>query len=169
LRDEPLDALAEEVARKLTIDVPQLKEDEITVSPPKEVEISVQGYSRAYYGFDGEHKVKGTRVVFCVPFTGDAIMFSVRPSSFTLNPPRADVRSNTLEKTFEGVSLDPTAVKREFGDFLRSVKDNLATQEKDVAQFNSGLKQLVYGHLNERKARLEKADALVEGFGYKVK
>jgi hypothetical protein len=168
LREAAADTLADELARSLTIDVPKLSEAEITVSLPKEVEITVRGRTHGFYGFDGERTIKGTRIVFRVPFTGDPVMFSVRPSSFTLNPPRAEIGHGVLEKPFEAASLDQATVKREFEEFLRTVKENLVVQERDVAQFNVSLKQGVFAQISERKSRLQKGDALVSGLGYKV-
>jgi hypothetical protein len=169
LRTESLDALADEVAANFQIEVPQLIEEEISVSPPREVEIELNRSQRFDYGFDGTRSVKGTSVTFTVPFKGDAEMFFVRPSSFTLNPPRGEVCGTALEHTVSGVTLDQGAVKSDFEGFLRSVKEYLGSQVKEVNSFNSSAKGLAYSTLQARKQRLQKGDDLVSGLGYKIK
>src|SRR5476649_1206433 len=147
LRGEPLDVLAEELANRFTIDVPSLDEAGITVSPPREVDIEVGG--RGFdYGYSGTRTVKGTTVTFRVPYQGDKILFSVRPSTFNLAPPHATIRDGALEMTFSGPTLNSAQVKSEFEAALKSIKEYLGWQERDFSQFNASVKQLTFAALN---------------------
>src|SRR4051812_37497319 len=80
LREESLDSLADEISSKLQIEVPQLIEEDISVSPPREMDIELNRSQRFDYGFsfDGTRTIKGTAVTFTIPFEGDAVLFSVR-------------------------------------------------------------------------------------------
>jgi hypothetical protein len=168
LREEPLDALADELAQKHTIDVPVIAEDGITVSPPREVEVTPNRNQMFAFDDYSGRTMKGISVTFRVPYTGDKILFSVRPTTFTLNPPRATIDGNVVEVSFSGINLDSARIKAEFENTLRSIKDYLANQARDVSTFNAGLKQLAYNYLQARKSRLKQNDDLVSGLGYRV-
>ncbi|MDE2112680.1 MAG: hypothetical protein KGJ79_16180 [Alphaproteobacteria bacterium] len=168
LRAEPVGTLASELARKFTIDVPVIADDAITVSRPREVDVRLGRNEMFMYDDYSGRSIRGTSVTYCVPYTGDKVLFFVRPSCFTLNPPRASVGDGAIEMTYSGVSLDVSRVKAEFDSTLRSIKEYLGNQARDVAAFNTALAQRVEGYLNARKDRLKKGDELVSGLGYRV-
>jgi len=167
--DEPIEALVAELAAKLQINLPQLQEAEITVSPPREVSVDVSGdFRRAVYG-RGPHMVKGTSVTFSVPFLGDRELFYVRPTTFDSAPPRAKLRGNVLEVTYSGTDLGADDLKRRFAEFLSSVKKYLDWQSQSVTSFNNDLPKIAMERLSARKERLSQANDLVGSLGYKVK
>ena len=167
--DDADQALAGELAKKFTIDVPQLREDGITVSPPREVDVDVsRDFRRAVYGH-GPHHVKGISVTFSVPFIGDQEMFFVRPNSFDTAPPRGQVGQTFLEVTYSGVDLNAEDLKRQFADFLASTKKYLGWHSESVTPFNNSLHRLAADYLAARKARLSHSEQLVGSLGYEVK
>ena len=57
--------------------------------------------------------VAGTRLVIEVPFTGDPALFGIQPTSYTLNPPRAQIRGAKVVFSIEGTNLNPDTVSQE--------------------------------------------------------
>src|SRR5690242_2212270 len=45
--------------------------------------------------------VGGTEITFVLPFTGDAALFEVRPTAFTLNPPYGEVQKGELHLIYK--------------------------------------------------------------------
>jgi hypothetical protein len=73
--------------------------------PIKEVKVDVSWDRGRYfsdYASDLARNFPGYRVVVHIPFEGDAGVFSLRPSSFTFNPPRGRVNEGE-----EYLGLDP--------------------------------------------------------------
>ena len=66
--------------------------------------------------------IAGTRVTFYVPFTGDSELFHCQPSTHSLNPPRAIVRSNELVFTYSLTNDRMTQVKELFEEELDRTK-----------------------------------------------
>ena len=81
--------------------------------------------------------VTGTRVTFYVPFSGDSQLFKYRPSRFTLNPLRADVRGNELVFVYDRTTQEAPNIRSEFERDLKNVKDHIVWIASEVHQFNS--------------------------------
>lgn len=153
----------------LKLEVPSLDERAISVSPPREVEINFgRGDFYDDYG-RGRRAVKGTEVIFTVPFAGDHNFFFVRPTQFDLNPPRAIVETKAILVPFRAVQIIPEQVKSEFEATLKSINKYLSTQINDVASFNENLEELVAQALASRGQKLKQATDAVNAFGYPVK
>src|SRR5262245_27922796 len=77
---------------KYRVDVPRLKEDEITVDQREDqVDVS-RDFNRAISDRSRPFLMKGARYFFFVPFDGQSEVFKCRPSTYTLNPPQAEIR-----------------------------------------------------------------------------
>lgn len=160
------DVLTAELVDRLRIDVPTLDEAAITVSPPHEVQIEV---SRDYQFAYGPQSVKGVEVTFRVPYVGNTEFFRVRPTRYTLNPPRAILRTGELGFPFCSRELNAEQVRREFDGQLKSVKEFLTWQEGDVKPFNDNLRNEIFQAVGRRRERLQRAQAAVSSFGFPVR
>ena len=111
--------------KKYRLDVPILRENEI-VADQKETQIDVsrdpmryiRDPSRPFY-------VTGTKVEITVPFDGDAEAFKIRPTSFTLSPPIAEIRGGTLILEFQGTDLKTEQVRTSIDRTLSEIKSYL--------------------------------------------
>lgn len=94
-----------------SIDVPILDEKSIAVDQ-HETQVDVSGDPRRYVTDRSRpFYVLGTTVEADVPFTGDASMFHIRPSTFTFNPPRAQLRGDSVLRIHVvGAELDSERV-----------------------------------------------------------
>ena len=84
------------LVEQFSIHVPVLRDDE-KYAETKETQVDV---SRDPMRFMTDRSmpfyVSGTEIKFVIPYTGEAILFDVRPSSFTLSPPWGDVHNGEL-------------------------------------------------------------------------
>jgi len=86
--------LAAEVASELVISPVTLFDDAIEVSTTDaEVDVS-HDFNRAVWDRSGPTYVDGLQVTYHLPYDGDRNLFECRPSSFTLNPPRAVIKKH---------------------------------------------------------------------------
>lgn len=75
LLNTPTDDLVKTIVDKYKLDIPVLKRDEAHLEEPREITFAKEDYGRTIH-------VQGTILVLHVPFTGDAGMFWVQPTSF---------------------------------------------------------------------------------------
>jgi hypothetical protein len=117
-------------------------------------------------GFDRQVPVDGTAVEWHVPFNGDELLFQVRPSSFSLNPPRAEVRGQILVLRHEGRSpLDPAVVKSSLNSTLSEINKGLDNQRAELERFNDQLREDLGTLMAERRAKVlrdRELDAFLE-------
>ena len=97
--DETDDQLAAFVASQLVVSPLELYEDQIEVSS-RDAKVDVR-YDMIRIIFDKSRPVyvDGIEVVYHLPYSGDMELLKCRPSTYTLNPPRAVIESK-YELTF---------------------------------------------------------------------
>ena len=155
--------------QKYTIAVPELREDEITVTQEEEqVDVSgdpqrfISNRNRPFY-------IPGTKITFEVPFSGNGQLFQCRPSSFDLNPPRALVNQDYLRFTYLDVSHNAQGVRAAFDRNISSVRSYLATLRKDAETFNTSLDSRVRQRLAARRTKLLNDQGMVSALGFPLK
>ncbi len=133
-----------------------------------QVDIS-QRVEYAVFDRSGPTYITGTRLTFYVPFTGDPNLFKCRPSSFSLNPPRAIVGSGELVFVYDRTTRDAPNVKTEFERDKDKVKRYLQDIASSVAQFNSAIEEKVSKQITARREKLLQDRGLIENFGFPLK
>ena len=153
-----------------SVEVPRLDEDSITVDQ-HETKIDVSGDPHRYIrDRSSPFLVDGTIVEVDVPFRGDSEMFWVRPSTFTLNPPRAMVlQTGILRISIVGTSLETEDVRSTIDTTMESVKKYLDWLRADVRNFNAELRGLVETRIAERRSKLLRDQNLVSSLGYRLR
>jgi hypothetical protein len=105
------------------------------------------------YG-DDPH-VKGCRVEIHIPFAGDRNLFRCRPSTFTLNPPRAAIEQDHLALLYDRPGRpNPVEIKAAYERMIGEIRSNLKHVEALCNAFNSRLETEILQILTGRKARL---------------
>jgi len=153
---------------KFRVDAPEIGEP--FMLEPREVDVDVShdpmwGRRRG----DAPH-VKGCRIEIHVPFSGDHELFKCQPSSFTLNPPRADVRHDHLALIYDRPgALRPEEVKPGFEQAMGEIRRYLGNIKQDCAPFNSTLEENAKQIFTARKLRILSNRKAGAGFGLPIK
>ena len=167
----PPDSLCGSFLEKYRIDVPVLDEDSITVAQhevPVDVSRNPARYSRnwprSYYAND-------TIIEVDVPFSGDAEMFYVQPSTCTSSPPRADVKRESAVLTIQvaGVDLDKDQVNGHIDKTIILIKEYLAWQRNDVLAFDTELRSTIESRIEDRRKKLMHNHDLLSSLGYRLR
>ncbi len=105
------DDLSSDFENKYRIDVPHLKENEISVSEPNDIKIEV-GRRNLHNAFDedGPSFVSGTTFQIFIPFEGDEELFKCQPSNSS-GPPHAKVNKSEIVITYIRTDHDAANVK----------------------------------------------------------
>lgn len=145
----------EDVVKRLVdefdISVPVLHEDRMELTE-EEVDIDVsRDPNRPFVDRSRPFYIKGLRITVHVPFTGDGGLFEVQPASFTLNPPRGDVKSKELHLVYEVSEERAAALKSTIDEQIRSIKSYLLNLGTSVDQFRTELALLASAEWKARK------------------
>ena len=145
----PVADLVGEFYERFRVNPVELKLEERTSSGAKDLTIRIDGWSGRQVNVDG------TRVEILIPFSGDAVLLDVRPSTFTLNPPRFEVRHNSIVAAYEGRSpLDNERAKAAIEKLIKTIQQHLDWQKTDIEPWNDQLLQTLPGQIEDRRRKV---------------
>jgi hypothetical protein len=172
-RDKVLNAslsdLVDHFVSKYFLDVPRLRRDEVHLLDPQDVKIDVSYDRSRYFREPGPHYVQGTLYTLVVPFDGDADLFSMQPSSYSISGIRGRVQNGTLVFRHQRLDNDRAAIKSDFDERISQVESHLETQRRDVQDWNSKLPDTARTLLEARKKKILDTLNLTESLGYPLK
>lgn len=161
--------LAKYFSEKYFFDVPIINEAEISVEQ-NEVDIDVsRDPNRFFFDRSSPFYVKGTMITFYIPFTGEALFFTVQPSSFYMQRYYGDIRNGCLVYSISNTDHNSEYVKNTFERYLREIKEYLETQRKESVSYNSSLGSIIRSQIQTRKEKILKDRNMVATLGYKLK
>jgi hypothetical protein len=165
-----VDDLVAYIVEKYRIDVPELDEADMNVDQ-RELQRDVSGDPRrmAYFMDRGPVHVTGTEVIVQVPFSGDAEMFKVRPSTYDMGPPRGEVRGNTITFCYWSDTPQTDQLRLELDRWLADVKRYLQWQRDSFKGFNDALAGSAQTAITRRREKLLANQNLVAGLGIPLK
>jgi hypothetical protein len=166
LKSESVEQLAEQMAKKFSINMPVL--DETSIQPAQrevDIDFSQDRSRRAYYSGRGGIE-KGTEISITVPFQGDPEVFRLHASSHTMEYPRGSIEPSAIVFRRQGANLDSAQVRQEFDDWLAAIKRHLAGMTQELGEVNNSLVAEALSTLNDRAAKLQRDDDLLSGLGF---
>jgi len=163
------DALTKGIIEKFAMEVPTVDWDQASVSR-KEVQVDLmhQHGTRAFY--QGRSvPASGEKVTVTVPYAGDGEYFRIRPSSYTMNPPRAKISPMSLLFEYQGQQVNIEQAKREYENVKAEITKYLATLANDLRSANEKLAAGIRPIVQEKRKRMEHGEANLAGFGLPIK
>ena len=125
----PVADLVGEFYERFRVNPVELKLEEQTSSGAKDLTIRIDDWS------GGQVNVDGTRVEILIPFSGDTSLLDVRPSTSTSNPPRFEVRHNSIVAAYEGrAPLDNERAKAAIEKLIKTIQQHLDSQKTDMTR-----------------------------------
>lgn len=164
-----VDDLCDYFEEKYRVNVPELDTDSI-IADQREAKIDVS--HRFEYGprLDGRpNLVDGSTVVITIPFTGDRGAFTVQPTTFDYNPPRASVGSDSLSLEFTGINQTSDQVRAAIDHAIESLQKYLGNLRKNAETLNSSLRDFAKQAIDTRRKKLLDNQNLVSSLGFAIK
>ena len=169
LLNTSVDDLAKYFEEKFQIEIPTLLTDEIVVDQ-RETKIDVsRDHNRMIFDRSRPFHITGTEIEIEVPFTGEAEAFKVQPTTWTMNPPRAEVRGGALVMRIVGTNLTAEGVRSEIDRTIKEINNHLATLRGNAAGLRSQLPNQAKSAIENRRQKLLADRNLVGGLGFKMK
>jgi hypothetical protein len=167
--NESDDATLDRLTHEHSLAPVELRENDISVDVEEaQVDVS-RDPMRNLFGDRGPIYVPGQRVRYIVPFAGDGGLFQCRPSTFTLNPPRAIVQGSELIFEYTVPLEDVPKTKRAFEEELTNVKQYLGSANSQVEGHNTQIRSVIVGALQQRREQLRAAKQNIDGLGYPMR
>ena len=169
LLNTSIDDLCDYLEGKYRVNVPTLIETEIEADQ-KEAQIDVSGDRlRAIRDRSRPFYISGTEIEITVPFEGDIEAFNIHPTSFTFNPPIADVQNNNVIIRVQGTDLNKEKVRSEINRTLSEIKRYLENLRNDANELNDQLRNIARSAIERRREKLLADQNLVASLGFPLK
>jgi hypothetical protein len=121
-------------------------------------------------------KVNGIRITVSIPFTGDSILWTLKPNNYRSVVPHGRVRPKGHEGIGyleiiieEPVNTDPESIKQQSDSTLKDIRFYLEAQKVMIERYNRDLNDLVRQAVSARRTRLGKHNKVVEMLGIPLK
>jgi hypothetical protein len=169
LLNTSVDDLSKYFENKYCVNVPSLLEDNIVVDQ-KEAQVDVS-HDRMRAIRDRSHPsyISGTAIDVTIPFEGDAEIFNIKPTQYTLNPPSFEISGNNLIVVIQGVELQADKVKAEIDRTISDVRMYLNNLQRDADGLNRQLNILARNVIDRRRQKLLADQNLVTSLGFPLK
>jgi hypothetical protein len=161
-------AIAAKLIEQFSINVPVLDEDKkYALTKETQVDVSsdprrfIKDRSRPFY-------IAGTEVRVVIPFQGDAGLFDVQPTMFTLNPPFGEIHDHELHLVYQltDVRFDVEAATTRT---VSQVKQYLGSLQGSAEQLKSDIQQLVTTLIERRKQERGTHSQIIAGLKIPVR
>lgn len=163
------DLLAASVASELVVSRLEVREEGTSVScRDTKVDVS-HDFNRAVWDRSQPTYVDGIEVTYHLPFTAEPELWRCRPSSFTLNPPRAVIAPGELQFPYDQADRDVAATKAQFQEDLSRLKEWLPWVNQQVDEHNSMLESRARKRVSTRRAELKRTRRDLDALGYRIR
>jgi hypothetical protein len=161
--------LAAEIASELVVEPLVLHEEDISVSS-NDVKVDVsQEFDRAIRDRSQPFLIDGIEVTYHVPYSGDRELLKSRPSTFTMNPPRAVIENAELRFPYDRGGRDIAATKPLFTQDLSTLKQWIPWVNQQVNEYNGALEATVKARVQQRRNEIKRADEDLGSLGFRVR
>jgi hypothetical protein len=131
----PVEDLVDEVFNEYVVNPIVLDTARQSSPGVQDAPVKVEGYNRMI-------EVDGSHVELHIPFDGDGELFQMRPSHFTMNPPRVEVRGKVLVAAYKGrAPLDPGTARSSLDRQVADVEQWIGWQRPSIDRFNGELEE----------------------------
>ena len=124
-------------------------------------------------GFRGQRAIiQGTRLDIAIPYEGDAFLWKIRASTFSVSGyPEIEVRNNEImfSVSFPDDSANPAQVKSEIDRQVNSLADAVNNLHKDVENHNKSAPDLIRSAIQRKRELAESTIGTVEKLGIPIK
>ena len=151
------------------IEIPILLVDEIVVDQ-RETQIDVsRDHDRMIYDQSRPFHIAGTEIEVEIPFTGEAESFKIQPTTYTINPPQAQVRGGTLVLKIVGTNLDADQVRGDIDHTVNQIQSHLSALRNNAQGLSAQLPGQARSAIESRRQKLLSDRNLVGSLGFKMK
>jgi len=168
-RDLDSSVITERLLGQFRVDPIALTEGAISVQA-QDADIDRRRVPGLDWGFpDDPPSIRGTRVTFNVPFTGDHNLFRLKPSTWTTVVPHAVLTRSELRFIYDVQSSEVPSMRAAFDRDLGLTRQWSGWVNDEVNRFNANLEANLTSAVAQRTARLAAAAEGLEALGLPIR
>ena len=169
LLNTSVDDLAVYFEQKFQIEIPTLLTDQIVIDQrERKIDVS-RDQNRMIFDRSRPFHITGTEIEVEIPFTGEAEAFKIQPTTYTMSPPRAEVRGSVLVLKIVGTDLNAERVRAEIDRTVSEIQNHLSTLCTNAAGLTAQLPTQSRSAIESRRQKLLADRNLIGGIGFKMK
>lgn len=153
------ESLLEQLSSEFLVNPLVLNESGLEMTQ-EEIKVDVSGdFRRALFSDRGPFYVDGVRVTVIVPYTGDAILWRLKPNEWQTIFPQGEIRESegTLHLAFEQpTDEEPARIKEALDRALENIRFYVGSQHRQIAAENLRLPELLRQAISRRRASVNK-------------
>lgn len=163
------DAVAAQIIQEYGVEPIGITEGAISVQA-EDADIDRRRVPDLDWGFPGDSPtIRGTRVTYNVPFTGDDALFRLKPSRWTSVLPRAALDQSELHFQYDVQSSQVASTRASFDRDFALLKEYVGSVNEQVYEFRTRFVATVEQSVNARVTRLNAAAEGLEQLGLPVR
>lgn len=164
-----VEALADELVKRFRVEPLDVHWDEANVALA-DVQIDVsRDPMRMIFDRDRPFYVPGTKFTYQVPFTGDATLFRLQPSHFTLSPPTGTIKDNELRIELEQPAPLDDTIRTDFDRAKAQIKNYVDWINQDVSRYNESLPVSARSAAEQRRSKVVADRDMLASLGVPVR
>lgn len=172
LLNTPVHDLAEQLVAKHRCEPLALRPEE-TFTDEEEVSLSIDEVPDGRFMFPDDHEselvVPGSLITFHVPFTGEAELFRLRGSTWSMSMPRGEVRSAELVFAYKSNAPNADQLNANYQRALNQTQEYVRDSSRLVAEFNTRLVSEARSAIDDRREKILRARSTVASLGFPMK
>ncbi len=155
--------IAAHLADKHSAHCPVLDREGMYATDPEDARVLMRGM------LDRRIEVPVTRLTVHIPYEGEKVLFELRPSTFSLNPPRAKITKDQVILAFEERELDGERLQAQVQATLRDIETGLERVRAMTEAHNGSLPGTTLAAIRQRKEKIIADRNTVAGLGIPIK
>jgi hypothetical protein len=170
--NSPVDDVIEHVASQIRLTPIELYRDRARMEQSETQQGVSHHLGRNAFRRRGPIMVPAVRVVVSIPYTGDPILWRLRPSAFHMSHPEAEAsaagrnEAGQLRITLEQPHDEPQQrLKQSLDSTLEEIEFYLSNQASQLSSHNSGVRAAVEAAVSARRDRLKSQSGLTDLLG----
>ncbi len=144
-----------------------LDESGITID---KMECDINVSSRREYHVNPKNPyVKGLRITYYIPFTGDKELFDCEPNHYSFSRPSATIQGNEVLFSYDCLLNEVEKLQSGFQSDLNHLHSWVEKINQQVIEFNNNLPSLIDAAIIHRKQHFQQINTQIGNIGYKVR
>ncbi|ATW50842.1 hypothetical protein [Streptomyces peucetius] len=154
--------IIEDLTNDFRITMPTLNREDVEIEPLKESYGVVEHFGDSI-------KVRQNTITMLIPYTGDRVVFTLQPNTYTTPAPQGTVTDTEVTLVWSGQSTDQDFVRRALDQKITELTKWLDWARGEINGYNQQIEQVIPQRVHARKKALLASRNLEASLGFPIR